>query len=182
MPKLLIALGVTWAARIAFRYRGSFQRKHVVDLLEDLNVSQMRPLAVEMKARLSATASRVPSGARTWCCAMKRPHVLLYRSSIPLGRLLFALRSADRLVGERVTVQGWYRRGLKPYIEMSRVEARVSKSQLRDEHFALRQGRRQRPAGVRNIVERSYSRWIQLAASPPAPRRNHVAHGQHAVF
>jgi len=85
-------------ARIAFRYRGSFPAQHVVDLLEDLNVSQMRPLAVEIEGEIVGHASRVPSGARTWCCAMKRPHV----SALPLvdssRRLLFALRSADRLV------------------------------------------------------------------------------------
>jgi hypothetical protein len=42
----------------------------------------------------------------------------LYRQSIPFARLLFAL-GADDVIGQQVTIEGWFRRGLRPYIEMS---------------------------------------------------------------
>lgn len=167
MPWLLVALGVMWAARISFRYRGQFQRKHVVDLLEDLNVSQMRPLAVEIEGEI--VGHGIPGAFWSPDLVLRDETglmFLLYRSSVPFGRLLFALRSADRLVGERVTVQGWYRRGLKPYIEMSRVEATVSKATGETGPISLfgKDGVRG-PMEYEKIVERSYSRWIQLAAS-----------------
>jgi hypothetical protein len=65
-----------------------------------------------------------------------------------------------------VTVQGWYRRGLKPYIEMSRVEATVSKASGETGPISLfgKDGARG-PLEYEKIVERSYSRWIQLTAS-----------------
>jgi heat shock protein HtpX len=164
---LLIALGITWGARIAFRYRGNFQRKHVNELLEDLNVSQMRPLAVEVEGEV--VGHGIPGAFWSPDLVLRDETgliFLLYRSSVPFGRLLFALRSADRLVGERVTVKGWYRRGLKPYIEMSRVEARVSKASGENDTLSLfgKEGI-SAPLEYEQIVERSYSRWIQLAAS-----------------
>jgi hypothetical protein len=36
----------------------------------------------------------------------------------PLARLLFALR-AEEYIGQKVVMEGWFHRGLKPYIEMS---------------------------------------------------------------
>jgi heat shock protein HtpX len=166
MPGLLIALGVTWAARIAFRYRGVFERKRVVELLDDMQVSQMRPRAVEIEGEIIGHG--VPGAFWSPDLVLRDETgmmFLLYRSSVPFGRLLFALRSADRLVGERVNVQGWYRRGLKPYIEMSRVEARVSKASGAAFVSLFNNEDSSRPLEYEQIVERSYSRWIQLAAS-----------------
>jgi heat shock protein HtpX len=166
MPGLLIALGVTWAARIAFRYRGVFERKRVVELLDDMQVSQMRPRAVEIEGEIIGHG--VPGAFWSPDLVLRDETgmmFLLYRSSIPFGRLLFALRSADRLVGERVKVQGWYRRGLKPYIEMSRVEARVSKASGATYVSLFNNENSSQPLEYEQIVERSYSRWIQLAAS-----------------
>jgi hypothetical protein len=166
MPWVLVALGVTWAARIGFRYRGSFERKRVVELLDDMGVSQMRPRAIEIEGEIIGHG--VPGAFWSPDLVLRDETgmmFLLYRSSIPFGRLLFALRSADRLVGERVTVQGWYRRGLKPYIEMSRVEARVSKAGGSEYLSIFGNEASNQPLEYEQLVERSYSRWIQLAAS-----------------
>jgi heat shock protein HtpX len=165
---MLIALGVTWAERIVFRYHGSFQRARVDELIEDLGVSQMRPRAVEIEGEV--VGEGVPGAFWSPDLVMRDETgmmFLLYRSSIPLGRLFFALGDAHRYIGERVTVQGWYRRGLKPYIEISRIEARVSK--LSGEKGLLsifgKEGNDTAPLEYEQIVEHSYSRWIQLAAS-----------------
>jgi hypothetical protein len=167
LPWLLIALGITWAARIVFRYRGEFQRKHVSELLEDLNVSQMRPRAVEVEGEV--VGHGIPGAFWSPDLVLRDETglmFLLYRSSIPFGRLLFAFRCADRLIGERVAVQGWYRRGLKPYIEISRVEARVSKASDETGLMSIfgKDGITG-PVEYEQVVERSYSRWIQLTAS-----------------
>ena len=110
VASLLVALGVTWAARIAFRYRGRFAPARVIDLLEDMSVSQMRPRAVEIEGEIIGHG--VPGAFWSPDLVLQDESgmmFVLYRSSIPFGRLFFAMRSADRLIGERVQVQGWYR-------------------------------------------------------------------------
>src|SRR5262249_40399524 len=49
---LLTALGVTWFARILYRYRGEFHDSNVGTLLQDLEVSQMQSRAVRMKGKI----------------------------------------------------------------------------------------------------------------------------------
>jgi hypothetical protein len=63
---------------------------------------------------------------------------MLYRQSIPLVRFLFAVTAAENYVGQEVVVEGWFRRGLAPYVEMSKL------------------------TGTDNISHRTYSRWVQL--------------------
>ena len=165
LPWMLIALGITWAARIGFRYRGRFARVQVGDLLEDMGVSQMRPRAVEIEGEIIGHG--IPGAVWSADLVLQDETGLMflyYRSSIPFGRLFFALRSADRLIGERVKVRGWYRRGLKPYVEVARVEARVSKARKGRGMTTLFGGEEgSAPIEYEQLVERSYSQWIQLA-------------------
>jgi hypothetical protein len=167
VPWLLVALGVTWAARIGFRYYGEFDQAEVKDLIADQGVSQMRPRAVEIEGEIAGNAR---PGAR-WSPDLVLKDdtgsvLLYYRSSIPLGRQFFAFHSADRLVGQPVKVQGWYRRGSEPYIEISRIEACVSKPTGESGPISLfgKEGERRR-LEYEFLVERSYSRWIQLQLS-----------------
>lgn len=165
VPWMLIALGITWAARIAFRYRGDFAPAHVDDLLQDLSVSQMRPWAVELEGEIIGNG--IPGAIWSADLVLQDETgmmFLYYRSSIPFGRLVFALRSADRLIGERVKVRGWYRRGLKPYVEVARVEAKVSKARTGRGMTTLFGGKdSSEPVEFEQLVERSYSQWIQLS-------------------
>src|SRR5580658_5643092 len=63
------------------------------------------------------------------------------RQSIPFARFGFAISSADSSIGQHAEVEGWFRRGLSPHVERSRV------------------------AGENGSKSRSYSRWIQWAIS-----------------
>jgi hypothetical protein len=63
---------------------------------------------------------------------------MLYRQSIPFARYLFALTAAENFIGQQVVVEGWFRRGLTPYVEMSKL------------------------TGTDNTSHRAYSRWVQL--------------------
>ena len=165
VPALLTALGVTWAARIAFRYQGAFRPAQVVDLLEDLDVSQMRPRAVELTGEVIGHG--VPGAFWSPDLVLRDDSglmFLLYRSSVPFGRFLFAIRSADRFVGERVTVRGWYRRGLKPYLELSRISSKVAIPQKGSGFISLRDALAQ-PTEYEQLTERSYSHYLQYAAA-----------------
>ena len=64
---------------------------------------------------------------------------VLYRQSIPFARLLFAVTTVEELTGAKVTIEGWFRRGMRPYIEMSRLTTADGRT------------------------HRAYSRWVQIA-------------------
>lgn len=138
-PLLLIFAGVAWMFRVAFRYRGEFQDANVGSLLEDVEVSQMRPRAVRLKGEI---LGRGEPGAFWSPDLVLRDSTgiifLLYRQSIPFLRFLFAISGAENLIGQEVVVEGWFRRGLAPYVEMSKVTDKA-----RNTH-------------------RAYSRWVQL--------------------
>ena len=168
-PWLLIAVGTTWAMRIAFRYRGTFEPKNIGQLLEDLDVSQMTPRAVELRGEIIGNG--IPGAFWSADLVMQDESgqmFLLYRSSIPLGRLFFAVTDAYRFIGEQVIVKGWYRRGLRPYVELSEVSATVTKATLGSGSISLfSQSTLDAAASATPQIlhQRSYSRWIQLAVA-----------------
>jgi len=169
-PWLLIAVGASWALRIAFRYRGRFEPRQVQQLLEDLGVSQMTPRAVELQGEIIGNG--VPGAFWSPDLVMQDATgqmFVLYRSSIPFGRLFFALTDAYRFIGETVTVKGWYRRGLRPYVELSEISATVSKAPMaKGESISLFSQSTLDAAAASTPVtlrQRSYSRWIQLGVA-----------------
>ena len=69
---------------------------------------------------------------------------MLYRQTVPFARFLFAIGTADSLIGQTVEVEGWFRRGLRPYVELSRL------------------------TGEDGSVHRTYSRWVQCVLAVAA--------------
>jgi heat shock protein HtpX len=170
-PFLLVALGTTWAAKIMYRYQGECKPARVAELLEDMEASQMRSRAVTLRGEI--VGNGVP-GAFWSADLVLRDETglmfLLYRSSIPLGRLWFGIGDASRYIGEQVTVQGWYRRGLRPYVEMAEISAEVTKGKRTAGMTTLfdAKGLNQyeaEPLVTEHLVNRSYSRWIQLGCA-----------------
>jgi heat shock protein HtpX len=139
-PFLLIIAGVTWIMRVAYRYRGKFQEAAIGALLEDVEVSQMRPRAVRLKGKI---LGRGEPGAFWSPDLLLRDAsgimFILYRQSIPFARFMFGTSEAESYVGQEVVIEGWFRRGLTPYVEMSKL------------------------TGEYDTVHRTYSRWIQIA-------------------
>jgi Zn-dependent protease with chaperone function len=137
-PLLLILLGITWILRISYRYRGRFEDASVGSLLEDVEVSQMRPRAVRLKGEILGRG--VPGAFWSPDLVLRDSTgilFVLYQQSIPFARFLFAVTEAENYMGRQVEIEGWFRRGLTPYIEMARL------------------------AGEDGAAHRSYSRWVQ---------------------
>ena len=138
-PLLLISTGVAWMFRVLYRYRGSFEDAKIGSLLEDVEVSQMRPRAVRLRGEI---LGRGAPGAFWSPDLVLRDSTgiifVLYRQSIPFARFLFALSAAENFIGQQVVIEGWFRRGLAPYVEMSKLTGKASASR------------------------RAYSRWVQL--------------------
>ncbi len=170
-PWLLLTAGVTWAIRIGFRYRGRFAPEQVGTLLADMEVSQMTPRAVELRGTI--VGNGVPGAFWSPDLVLQDETGLmfvLYRSSIPLGRLLFAMNDADRFIGEEVVVRGWYRRGLRPYVEFSEISGTVREtSGLRGSVPVSLLSQMNLDAAergtTRELRQRSYSRWIQMTGA-----------------
>ena len=119
-PSLMMVTGIAWICRIWFRYCGTMEPATIAQLLQDVEVSEMRPRAVRLEGKILGFG--VPGAF--WC-----PDLILhedgsllyvwYRQSIPFARLIFALSSAEGYIGQRVAIEGWFRRGLRPYLEIS---------------------------------------------------------------
>jgi heat shock protein HtpX len=141
-PSLLMLTGMAWVCRIWFRYYGTMQPATIEQLLQDVEVSEMRPRAVRLEGKILGFG--VPGAF--WCpdLVLQEDGSLLYvwyRQSIPFARLIFALSSADRYIGQRVVIEGWFRRGLRPYLEISCLMGEDGKPR------------------------RAYSRWVQYGAA-----------------
>ncbi len=136
---LLIFTGVAWMFRTLFRYHGEFENATVASLIEDVEVSQMRPRAVRIKGEI--VGKGVPGFFWSSDLVLRDPSgiiFILYRQTIPLMRFFFAITAED-LIGQEVEIEGWFRRGLAPYVEMSCLTEKC---------------------GTRH---RAYSRWVQQA-------------------
>ncbi len=139
-PGLLIFSAIVWLVRIAYRYRGDFQDASVGSLIEDVQVSQMRPRAVRLKGVILGRG--VPGAFWSPDLVLQDSTgmiFLLYRQTIPLARFLFAVTEAESYIGQQVMLEGWFRRGRRPYVEMSNLVGEDGKK------------------------HRTYSRWIQCA-------------------
>lgn len=121
-PALLMFTGISWMLHTWMRYFGSFQPATIAGLMEDVKVSQMRPRAV----RLSGTIVGFGVPGAFWCADLVLRDstgllYMLYKQSIPLARLMFAVTEAQKYIGQHVVIEGWFRRGMRPYIEMGRL-------------------------------------------------------------
>lgn len=144
-PLLLILLGVAWILRVSYRYRGRYEDAAIGSLLEDVEVSQMRPRAVRLKGEI---VGRGVPGAFWSPDLILRDSTgilfVLYRQSIPLARFMFALTEAETYIGCQVEIEGWFRRGLTPYVEMANL------------------------TGEDGATHRAYSRWVQYLVAAAA--------------
>jgi heat shock protein HtpX len=142
VPGLLIFTGLTWTLRVLYRYHGVFEPTRIVSLLEDVEVSEMRPRAVRLEGEIVGRG--VPGAFWSPDLVLRDDSgmlFVLYRQSIPFARLFFAISSADEYVGQRVVINGWFRRGLRPYVEMSSLTTQ------------------------NGMTHRTISRWLQLAVA-----------------
>ncbi len=136
--KMLIFTGAAWILRTWYRYHGEFEPASIGTLIRDTQVSQMQARAVRVEGEI---VGRGVPGAFWSPDLVLRDETgmlfILYRQTIPFARLLFALNAAD-YIGQRVTIEGWFRRGLRPYIEMSKLSTSEGKT------------------------NRAWSRWVQV--------------------
>jgi heat shock protein HtpX len=141
-PIIMIVGSASWLMRIWYRYRGDFEQATVGRLIEDVEVSQMRTRAVTLSGKILGRG--VPGAFWSPDLVLQDSTgivFVLYRPSIPFARFLFATTAAENYIDQEVVIEGWSRRGLRPYVEMSKISNAHGES------------------------HRAYSRWIQYAGA-----------------
>lgn len=137
-PSLLVLAGITWMVRTRVRYSGVFQSATIEALLADTDVSPMQSRAVRLEGEILGFG--VPGAFWSPDLILRDATgilFVLYRPSLPFTRLVFAGTNAGSYIGQKVAIEGWFRRGIRPYVEV---------------------GCLTRPGGTKHAA---HSRWIQ---------------------
>ena len=117
---LLLCLGLGFLIRVLFSYRGGeFPAMRVSSLIKKVKVSAVRPVPASLKGKIIGRG--VPG--LIWSADMvlqdETGFIFLdYRQPFGFVESLFGLFRTPGIIGQEVTVKGWYRRSPMPYFEM----------------------------------------------------------------
>jgi Zn-dependent protease with chaperone function len=117
-----IVMGFSVIGRTSFMYRSGFEPNNVVELITIINVSPVRPRASIIEGVIVGKGI-----AGYWLSEdlyFQDNTGLMYidyRFGFRLMDFWWALSKADRLVGQKVKIQGWYRRGPNPYFQVDTI-------------------------------------------------------------
>jgi hypothetical protein len=122
----LVAVGISLVVKTRYKYPGGeAEETTVLELLADPYASPVRGDRVALDGEL---IGRGQAGYRFSADLMFKDSTgmiyINYESWLPLlGNFLFSIRNVPELIGERVEVEGWYLRGMSPWIGMSHLDA-----------------------------------------------------------
>jgi len=109
--------------KIKYMYKSGFEPKRVVDLVTNVKASPMRSVPAIMEGKIIGRG--VPGYYFSEDMYFQDDTGLMYvdyRFGISIVDLIFSLRTVKRIVGQRVRIKGWYRRGPSPYIQVDTIE------------------------------------------------------------
>ncbi len=122
-------MGIGVIGRTSFMYRSGFEPNNVVELITTINVSPVRPKPSIIEGVIVGKGI-----AGYWLSEdlyFQDNTGLMYidyRFGFRLMDFWWALRRADQLVGQKVRIQGWYRRGPNPYFQVDKIWTESGKS------------------------------------------------------
>ncbi|MHA1349798.1 MAG: zinc metalloprotease HtpX [Promethearchaeota archaeon] len=122
-------MGIGVIGRTSFTYRSGFEPNNVVELITTINVSPVRPRPSIIEGVIVGKGI-----AGYWLSEdlyFQDNTGLMYidyRFGFRLMDFWWALRRADQLVGQKVRIQGWYRRGPSPYFQVDKIWTESGKS------------------------------------------------------
>jgi len=118
---LAVVLFISWMMRIAYRYPSNFQPSEVRTLTENTGVSDMATIAVRLEGEIVGPTDPARLSPDLMFQDKTGMIFVLDRQSLPGARLLLADQAA-LLAGAKVVLEGWYRRNLRPYVELRKLE------------------------------------------------------------
>lgn len=121
----IIALGwgIGWLMKLAFTYPvGRFIPGKVARLVGEVKVSAIRPVPVRLEGQVIGRGIPGLYWGDDLVMQDDTGFILLqYRQPLQIFELLFGLFRAESFIGQRVVVEGWYRRAPIPYLELWKV-------------------------------------------------------------
>jgi hypothetical protein len=117
-------IGFASIIKTKFMYKSGFSSQRVVDLVTNVKVSPIRTVPAIIEGKIVGRG--VPGYYFSEDMYFQDDTGLMYvdyRFGIGIVDLIFSLRTVRRLVGQRVRIKGWYRRGPIPYIQVDTIES-----------------------------------------------------------
>ena len=109
--------------KIKYMYKSGFEPKKVVELVTNVKASPMRSVPAIIEGKIVGRG--VPGYYFSDDMYFLDDTGLMYvdyRFGIGIVDMIFALRTVRKIVGQRVRIKGWYRRGPSPYIQVDTIE------------------------------------------------------------
>lgn len=122
----IMGLGVI--GRTSFMYRSGFEPSNIVELITNIKVSPIRAVPAIIEGKIIGKG--IPGyyfGEDLYFQDNTGLMYIDYRFGIRLVDFFWALSKANRLVGQRVRIKGWYRRGPGPYFQVDTIETESGK-------------------------------------------------------
>jgi len=116
-------IGFASIIKIKYMYKSGFEANNVLSLVTNVKVSPVRPVPAIVEGKIIGRG--VPGYYFSEDMYFQDNTGLMYvdyRFGIGIVDLIFSLRTVKRLIGQRVRIKGWYRRGPIPYIQVDTIE------------------------------------------------------------
>lgn len=107
-----------------YMYKSGFQEYNSIDLKTNVKASPIRSVPAILEGEIVGRG--IPGYYFSEDMYFQDNTGLLYvdyRFGIGIVDLIFSLRTVRRLIGQRVRIKGWYRRGPIPYIQVDTIES-----------------------------------------------------------
>ena len=121
-------MGIGSLFRTAFMYRKGFEPATSLDLKTVINVSPVRPIPAIIEGKIIGKG--VPGYWLSDDLYFQDDTGLLlidYRFGLRIVDFFWAITKVNRLIGQRVRIKGWYRRGPAPYLQIDTLETEAGK-------------------------------------------------------
>lgn len=113
-------MGLAVIARTLYKYRGSFQPYTIAELVTNVKVSPIRPVATVLQGKIIGRG--IPGLWYSEDLVVQDETGLItvdYRFGLRIVDFFWAIMRVDELIGQNVQVYGWYRRAPTPYVQVN---------------------------------------------------------------
>jgi len=113
-------MGLAVIARTLYKYRGSFQPYKIAELVTNVKVSPIRPVATVLQGKIIGRG--IPGLWYSEDLVVQDETGLItvdYRFGLRIVDFFWAIMRVDELIGQNVQVYGWYRRAPTPYVQVN---------------------------------------------------------------
>jgi len=117
-------IGFASLLKTRFMYKSGFTPHKAVDLITNVKVSPIRTVPAILEGEIVGRGNPGYYFGEDMLFQDNTARMYVdYRFGIGIADLIFSLRTVRRLIGQKVRIRGWYRRGPIPYIQVDTIES-----------------------------------------------------------